>query len=65
MQLVEDGKLELDRDVNKYLKSFQLGYKFKDSITVEHLLTHTASLDERNIGKAVRSEENLISLAQY
>ncbi len=65
MQLYEDGKLELDRDVNNYLTTFQLEYKFNDSITVEHLLTHTAGFDDRNIGTAVRSEENVISLAQY
>ena len=65
MQLTEDGMLELNRDVNNYLTSFQLEYKFNDSITVEHLLTHTAGFDDRNIGTAVLSEENLIPLAQY
>lgn len=65
MQLVEDGKIALDRDVNRYLTSFQLEYNFNDSITVEHLLTHTAGLEDRNIGTAVRTEEDVIPLAQY
>ena len=65
MQLVEDGQLELDRDVNNYLKTFQLRYKFNDSITVKHLLTHTAGFDERNIGTAVRTEKDVISLSRY
>ena len=65
MQLYEDGKLELDRDVNNYLTSFQLEYNLNDSITVEHLLTHTAGLDDCNIGTSVRSEQDVISLAQY
>jgi CubicO group peptidase (beta-lactamase class C family) len=65
MQLYEDGRLELDRDVNNYLKTFQLKYKFNDSVTIENLLTHTAGFDERNIGTAVRTEKDVISLAQY
>lgn len=65
MQLVEDGRLELDRDVNCYLTSFQLAYRFNDSITVRHLLTHTAGFDYSNIGTSVRTEEDVIPLAQY
>jgi CubicO group peptidase (beta-lactamase class C family) len=65
MQLYEDGKLELDRDVNSYLSSFQLEYKFNDSITVRHLLTHTAGFDDRNICTAVLDEKDVIPLAQY
>ncbi len=65
MQLVEEGKIALDRDVNNYLTSFQLEYNFNDSITVRHLLTHTAGLEDRNIGTAVRNEKDVISLAHY
>lgn len=65
MQLYEDGKLEIDRDINNYLTTFQLEYKFNDSITIEHLLTHTAGFDDRNIGTTVLDEENVIPLAQY
>lgn len=65
MQLCEDGKLELDRDVNHYLKSFQLKYKFNDPITIKHILTHTAGFDVSNIGTAVRVERDVIPLAQY
>lgn len=65
MQLYEDGKLELDRDVNSYLKSFQLEYKFNAPITLRHILTHTAGFDVSNIGTAVRVEKDVIPLAQY
>lgn len=65
MQLNEDGKLELDRDVNSYLKSFQLEYKFNAPITLRHILTHTAGFDVSNIGTAVRVEKDVIPLAQY
>jgi len=65
MKLYEDEKLELDRDVNNYLKSFQLSYPFNDSITVRHLLTHTAGFDDNNIATIVHSEDKVIPLAQY
>ncbi|MDT4955771.1 MAG: hypothetical protein QOJ02_3909 [Acidobacteriota bacterium] len=42
MQLVEQGKLRLDEDVNKYLKTFQLKGDFKEPVTLANLMTHTA-----------------------
>ncbi|WP_075589685.1 serine hydrolase domain-containing protein [Labilibacter marinus] len=65
MQLIEEGKLELDKDVNRYLKSFQLKYKFNDSITVRQLLLHTSGLDNLITGTAVRAEKDVAPLAQY
>ena len=65
MQLYEDGKVDLDGDINKYLTSFQLPYKFNHPITIRHLLTHTAGFDDRNIGSAVLSEKDIIPLARY
>lgn len=51
LQLVERGELDLDTDVNQYLKDFQLPDTFPGKpITVRHLLTHTAGFEERNIG---------------
>ncbi len=40
MMLLEEGKIELDTPVSKYLPVFNTGEKAK--ITVRHLLTHTA-----------------------
>ncbi len=65
MQLYEEGKVQLDEDINKYLKTFQIEYKFGDPISIKQLLTHTAGFDERNIGTTVRNENSMISLAQY
>lgn len=65
MQLWEEGKLKLDVDINHYLKTFQIDYKFNDSITVKNLLTHTAGFDERNIGWIVATKEEVVPLAQY
>ena len=65
MQLVEEGKVQLDEDINQYLKSFQIANIFGEPITIKHLLTHTAGFDDRNIATTVSTENEVISLAQY
>jgi CubicO group peptidase (beta-lactamase class C family) len=45
MQLVEQGKLDLDRDINDYL-DFGIPSTFDKPITLRHLLTHTAGFEE-------------------
>lgn len=47
MQLVEQGKLSLDEDVNHYLSAFQIENPFKTSVTLRTLLTHTSGIDDR------------------
>lgn len=49
LQLVESERLELDRDINDYLRTWQLPPSFEKPITLRHLLTHTAGFDERRI----------------
>jgi CubicO group peptidase (beta-lactamase class C family) len=47
MQLVEQGKLELDAPVQRYLSWFQVADAAASSqITVRHLLNHTSGLNE-------------------
>jgi CubicO group peptidase (beta-lactamase class C family) len=47
MQLVEDGKVDLDAPVVTYLPSFSVGDESASaSITVRHLLNHTSGLPE-------------------
>jgi CubicO group peptidase (beta-lactamase class C family) len=47
MQLVEQGKLDLDVDVNTYL-DFKIPATYPQPITLRHLLTHTAGFEEDN-----------------
>lgn len=49
MQLVESGKLRLDEDVNKYLKSFQLKGDFAQPVTLANLLTHTGGFTDTGV----------------
>ena len=46
LQLVEDGILDLDTNVNEYLSVFQIPELYDTPITLRHLLTHTAGFEE-------------------
>jgi CubicO group peptidase (beta-lactamase class C family) len=45
MQLVERGKIDLDRDINDYL-DFQVPHTFGRPVTLRNLMTHTAGFEE-------------------
>jgi CubicO group peptidase (beta-lactamase class C family) len=45
MQLVEQGKLDLDTDVNSYL-DFQIRPAFSQPVTLRNLMTHTGGFEE-------------------
>jgi len=45
MQLVEQGQLDLDVDVNRYL-DFQIPATFAEPITLRHLLSHSAGFED-------------------
>ncbi len=45
MQLVEQGKLDLDADINRYL-DFKIPDTYPQPITLRHILTHTPGLEE-------------------
>ena len=46
MQLYEQGKVDLDTDVNQYLKTLKIPDTFPQPITIRHLMAHTSGLDE-------------------
>lgn len=50
MQQVEAGKLDLDTDVNKYLKDVQIPATKEKPITLKNLLTHTPGFEDHVIG---------------
>ena len=47
MQLVEQGKLDLDADVNQYL-DFEIPPRDGKPVTLRHIMTHTSGLEERS-----------------
>ena len=64
MQLVEQGKLDLDRDVNAYL-DFTIPPAFGRPITLRNLLTHTAGFEDRFKNVLVKDRASLLSLDDY
>lgn len=65
LQLVEQGKLRLDENVNHYLRAFQLVENYSRPVTLENLLTHTAGFDDGGIGITARSAAEQTPLDTY
>ena len=64
MQLVEQGKLDLDRDVNDYL-DFPIPKTYPEPITLRQLLTHTGGFEETLKNLFVAHESDMKSLRTY
>ncbi len=65
MQLNEQGKVNLDEDVNTYLTAFKIPDAFTTPVTLRSLMTHTAGFDERSIGMAARTAKDWVPLGEY
>jgi CubicO group peptidase (beta-lactamase class C family) len=64
MQLVEQGKLDLDADVNTYLKDFHVPATFEQPVTLKSLLTHTPGFEDSVIGMFGRQSESVKPLVE-
>jgi CubicO group peptidase (beta-lactamase class C family) len=64
MQLVEQGKLDLDRDVNDYL-DFAIPKTYPEPVTLRQLLTHTAGFEETLKNLFVAHESDMKPLRTY
>jgi CubicO group peptidase (beta-lactamase class C family) len=58
MQLVEQGKLDLDADINTYL-DFRIPDTYPQPITLKHLLTHTAGFEDLFVNYLASEGEEL------
>jgi CubicO group peptidase (beta-lactamase class C family) len=67
MQLAEQGKLDLDADINVYLKDFQIPASYPRSITLKDLMTHTAGFEDlATDGRIfVRNASDMMPLGNY
>ena len=63
MQLVQAGKLDLDRDVNDYL-DFKIPEKF-GPITLRNLMTHTPGFEDTGAGGLLSSRADFVPLREY
>ena len=64
MQLVEQGKLDLDRDVNDYL-DFPIPKTYPEPITLRQLLTHTGGFEETLKNLFVAHQSDMKPLRTY
>lgn len=65
MQLVEQGRLDLDADINTYLEDFRIPDAFPQPITLSHLMTHTAGFEEKAAGTGARTERDIVPLGRH
>lgn len=71
MQQVEQGRLDLDVDVNTYLKTFQVPDTYPGQpVTLRHVMTHTAGFEDGAVGYLIIDDPSRImplaeSLAHY
>lgn len=71
MQQVEQGRLDLDADVNQYLETFQVEDSWPGQpITLRHIMTHTAGFEDGALGYLILNDPGRImplaeSLARY
>ena len=64
MQLVEQGKLDLDRDVNDYL-DYKIPPAFSKPITLRNILTHTPGFEETAKELFVADASKMRPLGEY
>ncbi len=65
MQLVEQGRIDLDADLNNYLKDFQIPATYPRAITMRHLMSHSAGFEDGMIGAIASGPEQMIGLDEY
>jgi CubicO group peptidase (beta-lactamase class C family) len=64
MQLVEQGKLDLEADINTYL-DFRISDTFPQPVTLKHLMTHTSGFEDRWFGSAVSDANDLEPVREF
>lgn len=64
MQLVEQGKLDLDADVNQYL-DFKIPPRNDKPVTLRQILTHTTGMEEYVRGLITADPSDAVTLENY
>lgn len=64
MQLVEQGKLDLNTDVNKYL-DFKIPDTFPTSITINNLMSHNHGFEDVKYGQMASNPDEVVPLNEW
>jgi len=65
VQLADRGKLNLQEDVNRYLKKVKVPATYPQPITAAQLLSHTAGLDEIRPGTQAANAAGVLTLPAF
>ena len=65
MQQVQAGRLDLDADVNRYLKSFHIPATYPQPVTLQNLMDHTAGFEDQYISTGARTAADVPPLGDY
>ena len=64
MQLVEQGKLDLNKDINAYLKKFKVPSTYPEPITLAHLLAHTPGFEAPRVRTNFSAADKMMPLGE-
>ncbi|SFA96321.1 serine hydrolase [Clostridium frigidicarnis] len=66
MQLYEQGKIDINENVEKYIAPYKIDNNYNEVITCANLLTHSSGVDEASeINGNTRNEKNIKSQEYY
>jgi CubicO group peptidase (beta-lactamase class C family) len=60
MQLVQQGKVSLDADVNTYLKDFKIPAAYGKPVTIRNLMTHSAGFEDGALGYLIANDSSRV-----
>jgi CubicO group peptidase (beta-lactamase class C family) len=64
MQLVEQGKLDLEADIQTYL-DFEVPKTYPEPIRLKHLLTHTPGFEDQGTAGFAKTSDEVMPLSEY
>ena len=65
LQLVEQGKIQLDQPVSELIGDLKVENPFEQPVLIKHILTHTAGFDDSTIGNEERNVNELKSISEH
>lgn len=66
MQLYEQGKLDINQNVENYIEPYKINNGYKEVVTCANLLTHSSGVDEASeINGNTRNQKNIKSQEYY
>jgi CubicO group peptidase (beta-lactamase class C family) len=65
VQLADRGRIDLQTDVNRYLKKLKVAATYPEPVRASHLLSHTAGFDEIRPGTQGPSAQSVLPLADF